>query len=175
MAHFSNSVSEHIEKHLYNDLRWMLCAATEWSACHKYASQWLANNDPEYHRHLIVYSMDSALVHARALLEFFTQRSVLGLVSGLSSPLYINTWKAPMNHYLMHVYSRSNTLRSSVVIKEEILAISNEVLRLWDELASAPQMISYKSIFDSQRKKAIEETEVIAKRYERFGFNSPFA
>jgi hypothetical protein len=68
-----HALTEAIEKDLFNELRWLLCAATEWDAHDK-----LIGTPPQIPKvaepspHLKVYTMDSAFLHARSLYEFFT-------------------------------------------------------------------------------------------------------
>jgi hypothetical protein len=98
---------DYLEVHLFNDLRWLLCAATEWHL-QKTINRGIAG------LYIQVYAMDSAALHARALLEFFTgdgsNRCRLHRVYGtqpIPSSLYSSSWKRPLNTHLMHTQDRS--------------------------------------------------------------------
>jgi hypothetical protein len=54
---------DYIEQHLFNELRWLLAAATEWSIQNQ-LNLGMVGYDVQ------VYAMDSAFLHARALFEF---------------------------------------------------------------------------------------------------------
>jgi hypothetical protein len=106
----------YLDEHLYNDLRWLLCAAAEWRVQHLIGPEGdhpiKFPGGPGYY--VQVYAMDSAITHARALLEFLTGRTDpdrhLGVdlfeVEPISSELYSNDWREPMNRYLMHLNER---------------------------------------------------------------------
>jgi len=69
----ADPLREAIEKDLFNELRWLLCAATEWDAYDRLIGEpplVPKINEPCFH--LKVYTMDSAFLHARSLYEFFT-------------------------------------------------------------------------------------------------------
>ena len=57
----------YIDRHLFNELRWLLNAATEWSIQGQLNLQ-ICGYDIQ------VYAMDSAFIHARALFEFFVKK-----------------------------------------------------------------------------------------------------
>jgi hypothetical protein len=61
-----NQKEEYIRLHLFNELRWLLNAATEWSI-QKQLNLGICGYDIQ------VYAMDSAFLHARALFEFFVK------------------------------------------------------------------------------------------------------
>lgn len=103
------NATEYLEVHLYNDLRWLLCAATEW-----HVQQTINPDDNIKGQHIKVYAMDSAALHARALLEFFTNhgsnrgrmQSLYGIQS-ITSKRYPGDWKVPLHTHLMHAADRS--------------------------------------------------------------------
>jgi hypothetical protein len=102
------NATESLEVHLYNDLRWLLCAATEW-----HVQQTINPDDNITGQHIKVYAMDSAALHARALLEFFTNhgsnrgglQSLYGIQS-IASQRYPGDWVRPLNTHLMHAQDR---------------------------------------------------------------------
>lgn len=69
-------LEHYLEEHLTKELAWLLRAATEWHAQHcmnlgidGYSMQ--------------VYALDSTVLHARTLFEFFTQNTSVGQNSEL--------------------------------------------------------------------------------------------
>jgi len=101
--------AEYLAVHLYNDLRWLLCAATEWRVQHT-----INPDDRIKGQHIKLYAMDSAALHARSLLEFFTNngsnrgrmQSLYGIQS-ITSQRYPGNWVRPLNTHLMHAQDRS--------------------------------------------------------------------
>lgn len=127
---------DYIALHLFNDLRWLLGAATEWSIQDR-----LDLGKVGYD--VQVYAMDSAFLHARALFEFFVKQKnhhssseFLGTV--LNSSSYENDWKRPLHTFLMHAGDRSRPapLNSSGVKKDlnrMPVDFALEILKLWKE------------------------------------------
>jgi hypothetical protein len=103
------NATKSLEVHLYNDLRWLLCAATEW-----HVQQTINPDDTIRGQHIKLYAMDSAALHARALLEFFTNhgsnrgrlQSLYGIQS-ITSNRYPGDWVRPLNTHLMHAQDRT--------------------------------------------------------------------
>jgi hypothetical protein len=131
---------EYITLHLFNELRWLLGAATEWSIQDQLKLE-IVGYDVQ------VYALDSAFLHARALFEFFVQRTndnhygsseFLGLDTVLKSNSYTNDWRAPLHAFLMHAQDRSHPapLKSSGVEKDlnqMPVDFAHEILKLWKE------------------------------------------
>jgi hypothetical protein len=131
---------EYISSHLFNELRWLLNAATEWSL-QKQLKLEICGYDIQ------VYAMDSAVLHARALFEFFVQpangnhyssEQFFDTPSPLTSDSYSKNWKATLNRFLMHANDRSRPvpLKSTGPDKdlnEMPVDFAREVLRLWVE------------------------------------------
>ena len=146
---------EFLDEHLRNDLKYLLCAATEW---------FVQESIPEVDKptkkggHFVqVYAMDSATLHARAFLEFFTRptrpepRNHLGVdfyeVTLIDSPRYgtrnsdpaLGCWCDPMNRYLMHLNERPGGQGLSTFdddterkhLKLMPVDFAHEVVRLW--------------------------------------------
>jgi hypothetical protein len=144
---------EYLEKHLYNELRYLLCAATEWHV------QEIINPDDKLKgQHIKVYAMDSAALHARALFEFLTSHTVrndLGVnhfgvdyfgVKKIKSELYghreslpaLGCWSSPLHAFLMHLQDRSVTQeltgfdgKTLKDLKKMPVDFAQEVVRLW--------------------------------------------
>lgn len=129
---------DYIRQHLSNELRWLLCAATEW-----FVQQRLALGEVGYD--VQVYAMDSAFLHARSLFEFFTQCTKpnhYGANSFLSRPLTSNLygdWCGPLHAFLMHAQDRSRPRKLKVAggatkdLNQMPVEFANEILRLWKE------------------------------------------
>src|SRR5579863_1479802 len=135
--------AQYVERHLFNELRWLLGAATEWAVQDQLKLE-LVGYDVR------VYAMDSAFVHARSLFEFFlkpTNRNHYGsneFLGGtvLVSNSYTNDWKDPLHAFLMHAQDRSSPrpLNSSGEKKDLNrlpVDFAHEVLRLWKEFEEA--------------------------------------
>ncbi len=132
---------EYIKLHLFNELRWLLCASTEWFIQHH------LKLDRVEGYHIQVYAMDSASLHARALFEFFVQPTTdyhygldafLGGRAVLKSDSYSKNWKAPLHAFLMHAQDRSKpaSLKSHGVDKHlnrMPVDFAREILKLWKE------------------------------------------
>jgi hypothetical protein len=131
---------EYIKLHLFNELRWLLSATTEWSIQDQ-LNLAIVGYDVQ------VYAMDSAFLHARALFEFFVQptndnhygsNEFLGRGAVLISSSYVDDWKGPLHRYLMHAQDRScpAPLKSSGVEKDlnkMPVDFAHEILKLWKE------------------------------------------
>jgi len=155
---------DYIERHLYNELRWLLEAATEWSIQNQ-----LKLGIPGYN--MQAYAMESAFVHARALFEFFVREktevvSHEFLHAGLPSSSY-KRWKGPLNRYLMHLRDRSSPSRLKSGEAEKDLNqmpvdFADEALRLWQEFekklgaSAAPGDRELQEVARAMRRKAIE-------------------
>lgn len=103
-------LEHYLEEHLTKELAWLLRAATEWHAQHcmnlgidGYSMQ--------------VYALDSTVLHARTLFEFFTQNTSVGQnanyynctvykVPLIGSILYQFHWRRPIHSHMMHAQDR---------------------------------------------------------------------
>lgn len=132
-----------INEHLYNELRWLLCAAASWKKV-------VERGTETYPMHFIVYGMDSAFLHARALFEFFTytqsnskQRKykVIWKDFGLKEPLissFYKDWMLPLHHHLMHLENRLDitNIINSKHLKDMVFDFAQEIVRLWRDFSS---------------------------------------
>jgi len=157
---------QYIEKHLSNELHWLLRAATEWSL-----QAQLELGIDGYH--MQVYAMDSAFVHARTLFEFFLSRATRNHYSAsqflpavLTSDLY-DDWKDPLHKFLMHADNRSfprqlRTPDGPKDLNQMPVYFAKEVLRLWKEFERAlakndsPEDQLLAKLARDKRKEAIE-------------------
>jgi|SRR5882672_3334977 len=163
---------KYIELHLFNELLWLLGAATEWSIQDQLKLEIVGYN-------VQVYAMDSALLHARALFEFFVQSTndnhygcdqFLGTV--LKSDSYSGNWKGPLHMSLMHAQDRSSPrpLKSAGVEKDlnqMPVDFAREILNLWVEFegtldkSDEPRDLRLKELAREKRKEAIERAECV--------------
>ena len=170
------ALRELIDNDLYNELRWLLCAATEWDADRKLQEQ------PCFRHpfHLSVYTMDSALLHARSLYEFFTATEPIrperrtwrdySRDARQESDKY-NEFIKPLHGRVMHL----NRDRDGYdPVKDEVVNFASDILRLWDDFSKKPGLGPYAGLLQKYRKQAIDEAADVAKQYSRYGFSCPF-
>jgi hypothetical protein len=160
---------EYIRLHLFNELRWLLGAATEWFIQDRLKLQTVGYD-------VQVYAMDSAFVHARVLFEFFVQPTSANhygsdcfLDGVLESNSYTNDWKRPLHAFLMHAQDRSRParLKSSGVEKDlnqMPVDFACEILKLWEEfegrLGKAGDQ-RLQELARVKRKEAIEKAQCV--------------
>ncbi len=162
-----NQKQEYIGRHLYNELRWLLGAATEWSVQDQLRLE-IVGYDVQ------VYAMDSALLHARTLLEFFTRPTRRNHYSFsdfvdtelLKSDSYAN-WEDPVHSSLMLAQDRSGPAPLESVggekeLNEMPVEFAREILRLWKEFeerlgkSSDPGDQELQELARKKRREAIE-------------------
>jgi hypothetical protein len=163
---------EYIKLHLFNELRWLLGAAAEWSLQDQLKLR-IVGYDVQ------VYAMDSAFLHARALFEFFVQptndnhygsNEFLGLSTVLNSNSYVNEWRGPLHAFLMHAQDRSRpvSLKSSGVEKDlnqMPVDFAREILKLWEEFegelgkSNDSGDLNLQELAREKRKEAIEKAQ----------------
>ncbi len=153
-----------IDKHLYNELRWLICAAASWKVVKD-------KGTAGFPSHFIVFTMDSAFLHSRALFEFFTHtnpNSKPNLVTyqnfnctRLESELYHN-WMGPLHCYLMHIENResSGNIIDGKHLNEMVFEFAVEIVRLWKEFSNQVDA-DYKKSLDLVLEKVISEAEMI--------------
>ena len=128
---------EYLRVHLYNELLWLLHAATEWSI----QDQWKLEIAGFV---MQVYALDSASLHARTLFEFFTEAPTpnhYSVKDFLGAPLtssYRQKWQGALHGFLMHAQNRSRPapLESAGVgkdLNQMPVDFAHEILRLWKE------------------------------------------
>jgi hypothetical protein len=59
-------------------------------------------------------------------------------------------------------------------IKKEVVNCANEIVRLWNSFSKHLDLSSYAHLLDKCRDQAIAESESVAERYKKHGFESPF-
>jgi hypothetical protein len=160
----------YIRDHLFNELRWLLGAATEWSLQAQLRLEIVGYN-------VQVYAMGSAFVHARALFEFFVGKPTPNHYSAknfgfdLVSSSY-GIWKDDLHSHLMHLQDRSSPAPSKSSsakksLNEMPVDFAREILRLWQEfeekLAKSSNAEDQKlgQLARERRKKAIERARCV--------------
>lgn len=154
-----------INEHLFNELRWLLCAVASWQKAREDGTE-------KYPPHFIVFTMDSAFLHVRSLFEFFTHNNpknqlhlvtwyYYGLSQGLDSPLY-SKWMQQLHHHVMHLENRLkvNNVVGGTHLKNMPFKFAIEIVRLWQEFSSKIDS-SLKLEMDSVLERSIGEAEKI--------------
>src|SRR5690349_11637566 len=99
-------LEQYLKDDLFDELRGMLCSATEWRAYKEGVEEKKLVPDPVCRRHLQVDAMNATFLHARCLYEFFNlpnPRSVrmswrdFQLSEALKSDLYLHDPQQPQD------------------------------------------------------------------------------
>jgi hypothetical protein len=163
--------AKYLKEHLFNELRWMLAAATEWNI----QKVQLGVEIGGYH--VDVFAMDSACLHARTLFEFFlnkTKGNYYGhdqfLKAELKSDNYTKDWSGPLHSHLMHAQDRSRPRQLQTPdglkdLNQMPVHFAKEVLRLWKEFEEAlkQQDKSLGQLARDKRKEAIDNAECVVR------------
>jgi hypothetical protein len=166
--------TKYIELHLFNELRWLLGAATEWSIQDRLKLR-IVGYDMQ------VYALDSSVLHARTLFEFFVVKTTgnhygcdqfLATGSVLNSDSYSNDWEGPVHSFLMHAQDRSQPQRLKTPdgpkdLNEMPVYFAREILRLWEEFerklgkSNDPRDQKLQELACEKRKEAIEKAQCV--------------
>lgn len=172
-----DQLRQNIEKDLFNELWWLLCAATEWDAYKKLVE---TEKIKEPCFHLQVYTMDSVVLHARSLYEFFTATNIraqrlswrdYGQNTGQTSEIY-ESLRGPLHGRLMHL---DKGRADNKEVKNEVVDIAKDILQLWFNFSRKPELEAYAPMLDERRRDALYEAGKVADQYKEHGFESPFA
>lgn len=160
----NSELEKFINEHLYNELKYLLCATASWKVA-KVSTKHMPS-------HFIVYTLDSALLHARSLFEFFTHKDPdrkknlvtwksLGLKDRIDSDLYTE-WIKPLHHHVMHLENRLNVTNeiNGKHLKNMVVEFSVEIVKIWD-IFSRKIDKNLKIQMDKSLEKAINEAEAI--------------
>jgi hypothetical protein len=133
----------YLENHLFNDFRWMFCAATEWWIQEEFKRGVIKDGIEIGHHD--VYTMDSAFLHARALFEFFTKRRndyhcscEEFIAKELQCKRYAN-WADPLHKHVMHFQTRDDPKQlggfsdGMKALNKMPVDFALEVRKLWKE------------------------------------------
>jgi hypothetical protein len=171
-----------VSEDLYNELRWLLVSAASWTIVD-------ADQPADHFR---VMCMDSAFLHARNLLEFFTMspKTFERLARNGKAPASCHSfgvrnvhsqvferWRPALEARVMHLRTdrpwpknkHGNVAGTS--IKGQVVSLAQEVLRLWDGFAIDAKVAPYQAGLARSRSEALAEAERAARR---LGLASPF-
>jgi len=147
--------AQFISEELYHELRCLLGATTVWKI--------FSNTEKGFD---VVVALDSVLIHARVLFEFFDSRgernSTLRVdefgAADYASQIY-NHWKTSINNHLMHLDSRrlkpNNLKKKKGHLNEQPEVFAKEVLRLWLRFESDPNTADFHKALKDARLQAI--------------------
>lgn len=153
-------VDDYIGVHLFNDLRWLLVAATTWSVCKANPERTEA-----WPPHLIVMAEDSVLVHARALFEKLTGPKYwegrLQLAQWPISELW-DDYSSAVNQKVMHL-SPKRPYAPGVLpgddLPDQVASLAQAALDLLDDFARCEEVEPYRPTIVATRTKAIAEAQ----------------
>jgi hypothetical protein len=170
-------LKDKIETDLFNDLRWLLCAATEWEAHRKLVDTGKIKQ-PCYH--LQVYTMDSVFLHCRSLYEFFiadgkkqnrlTYRDYNKSTGQPASTTY-GEFKDALHARGMNLGRNRSGCKE---IKNKVLDFANDILEMWSTFSTKPGMEPYRGVLGRLQQMAKDEARHVAEQYKERGFESPF-
>jgi hypothetical protein len=177
----------YIEKHLYNDLRWLLCSATVWAAYKRLVEEKHILKDTDFPSNFLIYPQHSVYLFARSLFEFFLenkQRSKYHYVNWGSfggqkqtSSFYIDDLKEPLHRHAMHLQDRLTATNeiNGRHINNLIVEIATEIIRLWKSYTQSVENHNFKKELNNALCKALDESQKIAETYQNKCFKSPFS
>jgi hypothetical protein len=171
----------YLQRDLYNELRWLLCAATEWhmqSTMNEYLDA-IGQGTSAYH--MQVYTLDSVALHVRSLFEFLTKTATinhfgtnnyLGSTNVVNSDIYRDDWEGPLHGYLMHSQprpGRRRKLRSRTGARKKLplnrmpVEFAEEIIVVWQEFANELRVRgdSLARIVDGVLTKAINDARCV--------------
>lgn len=175
--------SQTVHKDLFNELKYLLCAAVAWSFYDELVSKKHMLDDKEFPPHFKVYAMDSAVLHARSLYEFFTRKKAKDEyysykdfgVKRLDTDFH-QDYDGPMHIRLLHL-KKQRSLGDSRMVNGVVIEIANDILELWvrfeSELLRQGQDKESK-IFLENRVKSLSEANNVNKTLElKFNVSCP--
>lgn len=170
-----------INEDLYNDLRDLLIAEAAWKLLAP-----LAESDPIWERfphHIQTTLSDSALLHGRGLLTFFTAtkqqrlsdeqhlgvnwRNYASWGAGKQSSIWLKRWKLVLNARMFHI----SRIRPHVDdaeglshLNQQVSNLASEVLTCWDVFTNSITDQPIRSLLDEARTRALDEAAFAATR-----------
>jgi len=155
----------YIQTHLVYELKYLLVAATTWSAVREQTDR------APWPDHLVVMAMESAFVHTRALSEF------LGLEEGWAKgprsahsapplPLWAH-YSGPMHMKVLHPDPRrpyAPGVQDGDDLKDRVVDLALEVLAAWDGVAEQAEMAQFRTAMVHARNSAVETSHLSAAR-----------
>ena len=159
----SRDLEPYIETHLAYELKYLLIAATTWSAVHDETRR------APWPDHLVVMAMESAFVHTRTLCEFLRLQGRWPQKSPHAAPP-LPLWKqygTPMNMKVLHPDPRRPYRageRAGDDLPGRVLDLARETLDGWDLVAAQAKMDDYRHAMQRARDIAIGEARRAAQR-----------
>lgn len=155
----------YIETHLWYELKYLLVAATTWSAVHVEAGR------GSWPHHLVVIAMESAFVHTRTLCEFLGLEG--GWARGPRSPHLVpvlplwRQYSGPMHMKVLHPDPRRpymTGVQAGDDLKDRVVDLAQEVLVAWDTVADQLEMIDFRTVMLRVRDSAVADARNSAAR-----------
>jgi hypothetical protein len=161
----SRDLGQYIEVHLAYEIKYLLVAATTWSAVHAETER------AAWPNHLVVMAMESAFVHTRTLSEF------LGLEEGWAKgrrsphqPPMLPIWSQydrPMHMKVLHPDPRRPYAPGQYDgddLKDRVVDLAQEVLGAWDQVAEQAAMTEFRNSMVVAREIAVDASQRAAHR-----------
>lgn len=189
MLAMNPQLKKYAEEDLFNELKYLLCAATEWDAHDKLIGE--PSRTPKMNQpcfHLSVYTMDSALLHARSLYEFFTAGE--GSINRNNDQGWRRlTWRdyspnsrqqsATYQQFMKPLHGRVMHIEKDRAgydeIKKEVVTLAQGILTLWAGFSRTPGLAAYATLLGNLRDAAVRAAEGVANQYQNWGYKSPFS
>ena len=165
-------LKKYVEEDLYNELRWLLTAATHWAAYDELVDKKSRRSSGDFSLHFKVFVMDSAFLHARALYEFLTATSThnadrltwkdFGLAAGLISTKYLPDFIKDLHGRSMHLNKNRS---ANNPIKGDVVEVAQDILNLWDRftpLVTDPILVTE---LDKARQLSVNDANSVAGNY----------
>lgn len=154
-------LDDYIGVHLAYELKYLLVAATTWQAV-----QHPGDREP-WPPHLVVMSMDSAFVHARVLYEFVTREDHWKRTAAHMpriAPLWVK-YEDAMHRRVLHPDPRRPQAAGTQHgddLKDRVVDFARDLLALWDDITTDPQMRPYRSTMSNTRAAAVADAKQVA-------------
>jgi hypothetical protein len=158
--------NDFLRGHVFNELRWLLVATTNWVATN--------GTDDRGINHLRVMAMDSALLHARNLYEFWRgERNNVRKVfaaAGPSSELYVadgERLRKALHRKLFHLDASREFEPLDAEddhLHERVEEIAHDVLARWDEWQASTGMSPFRDMMADVRRWSVDDAGAAANR-----------
>ncbi len=182
-------LKKYMEEDLFNELRWLLCAATQWDAYERLvAKPFQTPGVAEPCFHLNVYTMDSAFIHARTYTSFsLPRRKQLRKIireikkrltwcdynlAGRQKSKKYNEFMKPLHGRVMHLDKDRSGYDA---VKSEVVNFAKDILELWDGFTKKAGIDKYAELLKKLRDDAIREARHVASQYKNQGYECPFS
>lgn len=163
-------LSDYVDVHLRYELKYLLVAATTWSAVQD------AQHREPHAPHLVVLATESAFVHTRVLYEFlhldegWADRSP----HAVSRSTLWTSYKTPLHEKVLHPSPRRPYVAGQMLgddLKDRVVDFATDVLRMWRDVALQPSMGPHAATMTSASDAAVVDARSSA---EWFGIEPVF-